>query len=510
MIATLTFGARSAAVCALCFTLMITASLSSQGQTTTFTLYSADAKRSVIVRNGNPEMVALEQLTNTFGLTFTEDRVVNGVVIGTRGERIVAIPGQSFVRTAGRVVQLSGPVQRERNTWMVPLDFLTKALAPAISESVVIRRSSKLILVGSIRLPEIGGHVERTAGGAKVVIAAQPATPYKVTRDGNRLTVRFEAVALDATPLTGFIPEFAAGAKVEGPSLIIDLGPTASSHRVDEDRAGGTITIELLAPPPPPPPTPLAASRLRPTPGAIPGPPPGPTAGVTLQLDVASGGLRTIVIDAGHGGEDSGGVSAAGVKEKDLTLQIARRLKAAIESRLGLRVLLTREGDEDVTIDRRTEFANNSKADGLLSLHVNWSARATARGAQVYTLGLDAAHTPVPQPDAARRTVPVIGGGSRLIEPVQWDLAQLPFADQSAAWGSGLVRQFAERSVALYVKPSIQAPMRLLMGANMPAVLIEIGFLSNADDEKALATQEFQSTIIESVIAALTEMRRGR
>jgi len=508
MIATLTFGSRSAASWALFFTLMITASLSSQGQTTTFTLYSTDAKRSVIVRNGNPETVALEQLTNTFGLTFTEDRVVNGVVIGTRGERIVAIPGQSFVRTAGRVVQLNGPVQRDRNSWIVPLDFLTKALAPAISESIVIRRSSKLILVGSIRLPEVGGRVERTAGGAKVVIAAQPATPYKVTRDGNRLTVRFDAVALDATPLTGFIPEFAAAAKVEGPSLIIDLGPTASSHRVDEDRAAGTITIELLAPPPPPPPTPLAAPRLRPMPG-IPGTAPSPTAGAAPQLDVASGGLRTIVIDAGHGGEDTGGVSAAGVKEKDLTLQMARRLKAAIESRLGLRVLLTRDGDEDVTIDRRTEFANNSKADGLLSLHVNWSARATARGAQVYTLGLDAAHTPVPQPDAARRTVPVIGGGSRLIEPVQWDLAQLPFADQSAALGSVLVRQFTERKVALYVKPSIQAPMRLLMGANMPAVLIEIGFLSNADDEKALGTQEFQSAVIESVIAALSEMRRG-
>jgi hypothetical protein len=197
MIATLTFGSRAVVASALLFALMLTASPSSQGQTTTFTLYSADAKRSVIVRNGNPEMVALEQLTNTFGLTFTEDRVANGVVIGTRGERILAIPGQSFVRTAGRVVQLNGPVQRERNTWIVPLDFLTKALAPAINESIVIRRSSKLILVGSIRVPEVGGHVERTAGGAKVVIAAQPATPYKVTRDGNRLTVRFEAVALD-------------------------------------------------------------------------------------------------------------------------------------------------------------------------------------------------------------------------------------------------------------------------------------------------------------------------
>ena len=146
-------------------------------------------------------------------------------------------------------------MQRERNTWIGADRFSDERRSgPAIGESVVIRRSSKLILVGRCARAEVGGKVERTAGGARVVIAVQPTTPYKVTRDGNKLTVRFDAVALDATPLTGFITEFASAAKVDGPSLIIDLGPRGSHVRRWMTTRAGAITIELLPPAPPPPP----------------------------------------------------------------------------------------------------------------------------------------------------------------------------------------------------------------------------------------------------------------
>jgi N-acetylmuramoyl-L-alanine amidase len=92
---------------------------------------------------------------------------------------------------------------------------------------------------------------------------------------------------------------------------------------------------------------------------------------------------------------------------------------------------------------------------------------------------------------------------------VPWHLAQLPFVDQSATLGAVLTRHFAERSVLLSGKPAIQGPMRILMGANMPAVLIELGFLSNAEDEKALGSVEWQSSVIDGIVAALAEVRRG-
>ena len=467
-----------------------------QGQTSSYTLYSPEGRRTLVIRAGSPETFALEQLAGQFGLAFAEDRSANGLVITTRKDRIVAVPGQSFIQVAGRVVGLDAPIRRERNSWIAPVDFLTKALGPALGEPVVIRRSSRLVLIGSVRVPQVGGRVERTTTGARIVLSIQPATPHRVQRDGNRLTVRFEAAALDATTITGLIPEFVPSTRVDGTALLIDLGPQASMHRAEDDRTKETLTIELLPPVPvaaqPPP---LAAGK--PLSGA---PPP--------QIDLAPG-IRTIVLDPGHGGEDSGVRSPGGALEKDLTLLIARRIKTAIETRLGLRVLLTRDADENVTIDRRTEFANHNNADLFVSLHANASVRPATRGAQVYALDPADYPSTLPPAEVRRRTVPLLGGGTRVIDPMPWELAQLPYAEQSAMFSSFLIQRMTEKSVTLHARASILAPMRVLAGANMPAVLIECGFLTNAQDEVVLTSAEGQSTLIEAVLAAIADVRQG-
>lgn len=485
------------------------------GQQRTFTLYTPDGKRNLTVRDGSPETIALEQLAAPFGLTLTEDKVADGLVITTRKGRIVAVPGQSFIQVAGRgVIGLDGPIRKERNAWIAPIDFLTKGLGPALGEPVVIRRSSRVILVGNVRVPQVGGRVERIpGGGARVVLSVQPATPHRVTRDGNKLTVRFDAAALDATPVTGFITEFAASARVDGTSIVIDLGPSAFSFKTEDDRDG--LTIELAPPPPPPPPTPKPTPPTTPATATTPTPatsatPPAPTptqAAAPQQIDL-SPGVRTIVLDPGHGGEDEGSRGATAV-EKDLTLALAKRLKSAIENRLGIRVLLTRDGDETLAVDRRAAFANNNKADLFLSLHANSSVRPAARGAQVYTLDVASYPGLANESEAKRRTVPLLGGGTRVIDPVPWELAQLPFAQRSSTFGVIVVQHFGERSVLLHSRPNLTAPLRVLAGANMPAVLIELGFLSNADDEASLGTAEGQNAIVEALLAAISDVRRG-
>jgi N-acetylmuramoyl-L-alanine amidase len=451
------------------------------------------------VRGGSPETFALDQLAAPFGLTFTEDRAANGLVINTRKGRIVAIPDQSFIQVAGRgVVGLDAPIRRERNSWIAPLDFLVKGLGPAIGEPVVIRRSSKIILVGDVRLPQVGGKVEKTAGGARVLLTVQPATPHRVTRDGNKLTVRFDAVALDMTPLTGFLSEFASAARVDGPSLVIDLGPSAATFKVDDTPEGATIELLPPAPVAPPPPPPASAAANQPPPQATPAP----------QIEIVPG-IKTVVIDPGHGGDEEGVKGTTGTLEKDLALQVARRLKSAIESRLGIRVLLTRDGDEALAVDRRAAFANYNKADLFVSVHANSSVRPAARGAQVYSLDVTNYPRLFAEADTKRRTVPTLGGGTRVIDPVPWELAQLPFAEQSAGFAATVVQQLGGRKVALYSRPAVTAPLRVLAGANMPAVLIELGFLSNAEDVAFISGSEGQAAIVDALIAAITEVRRG-
>jgi hypothetical protein len=188
------------------------------------------------------------------------------------------VPGQSFIQVGGKVVGLDGQLQRERNTWTAPLDFLSKALGPAVGEPVVLRKASRLILVGNVHVPQVGGKVEKTASGARIVLTVQPMAPHKVTRDGNKLTVRFEATAIDPLPITGFINDFASSAKIDGLSVIFDLGSAAASFKAEDDREA--VTIDLLPPapvaPPPPPAAPPALPGTAPRPGLPTSEPPRP------------------------------------------------------------------------------------------------------------------------------------------------------------------------------------------------------------------------------------------
>jgi N-acetylmuramoyl-L-alanine amidase len=313
------------------------------------------------------------------------------------------------------------------------------------------------------------------------------------------LTIRFDADFLDLLPLAAAAPEFASGMRAEGPTLVFDLGASTSNIRAD-DSDPARVVVDLLTT------SATAPAATAPAPAA---PGRGAPAPPLSPADIPPAGtLRTIVIDPGHGGDDAGAKGAGGTIEKELTLQVARRLKSAIESRIGLRVLLTREGDESVPIDRRTALANNNKADLLISLHANASFAPALRGAQVISLSLDD-YKDRAKGLAPSLPVPVVTGGTRVISAMPWDLAQIPHAPQSASLAAIILRQLTERQVPLYLRPSDQAPMRVLVGANMPAVLVELGFLSNADDERALQSGDVVNAAIEALMAAIGEVRNG-
>ena len=204
--------------------------------------------------------------------------------------------------------------------------------------------------------------------------------------------------------------------------------------------------------------------------------------------------------------ETIAGVSGpGGAVEKDVTLAIARRLKATIEGRLGMRVLLTHDDDNRLDADRRAAIANNNKADLFISLHANGSPRQATRGAIVFTLSLDRfGEEARRQSQAAREVLPVFGGGSRDFSLIEWELAQAAHLDGSNAF-AGIVDQKLRTTAGMPAVTLERAPMRSLAGANMPAILIELGYLSNPEEEKLLTSAAFQNGIAlaltESVVA---------
>jgi N-acetylmuramoyl-L-alanine amidase len=212
-------------------------------------------------------------------------------------------------------------------------------------------------------------------------------------------------------------------------------------------------------------------------------------------------------MDPGHGGEESGVKGPGGALEKDVTLAVARRVKAAIEGRLGMRVLLTREAGARVDADGRAAIANNNKADLFISLHANGSLQPTVRGAIIYTLSLDRVGEDARrQSQTDRAVLPLFGGGSREVALVEWELAQAAHLDGSNAF-AGIVDQKLRTTAGLPSVALQRVPMRNLAGTNMPAVLIEMGYLSNADDEKLLTSDDFQNGIALAITEAVGAFR---
>jgi N-acetylmuramoyl-L-alanine amidase len=188
-------------------------------------------------------------------------------------------------------------------------------------------------------------------------------------------------------------------------------------------------------------------------------------------------------------------------------LAVARRAKSAIEGRLGIRVILTRDSDARVDADSRAAIANNNKADLFISLHANGSPRATTKGTSIYYLSLDRfGEEARRQSQQDREVLPVYGGGTREFSLVEWELAQAGHVQDSEAF-AGLVEQKLRGSAHLETVSVQKSGLRALAGANMPAVLVEMGYLSNPAEETRLASPDFQTNFTQALTEAVIAFR---
>ena len=217
--------------------------------------------------------------------------------------------------------------------------------------------------------------------------------------------------------------------------------------------------------------------------------------------------VRVVAIDPGHGGDDLGSQGAEGTLEKNITLSVSRRLRSALEGRLGMRVISTRVLDQTVELDERAAIANNNGADLFISLHVNASARPSATGAEVFYLSIDEYGAEARElADREGSRIPVVGGGNREIDLILWEMAQVRYVDNSAR-AAEIVAQELQRRVPMGPRSVQQAPFRVLVGANMPAVLVELGSISDPNDERRLTGANFQNDVVEALVASVVRIR---
>src|SRR5258708_1699424 len=445
-------------------------------------------------------MFALDDLARLFNLSVREDATAAGLIITAGTQTMVLSTQQPLASVAGRMISLPAAPARDGRTWYVPVDFVSRALASILPGRVELRKPSRLLLSGDVRLPRIAVRVDPLgAGTTRVTIDVAPPTPHTVTQEATRLLIRFDADALDIAEIRVTPGETVQGVhQGDAPTVLaIDLGPRFASFRASDQPAPAPGSARIFVD--------VLAQTEAPAPGAPPATS-APDAPPLLDLPTP-GGLRAIVIDAGHGGDDTGAKGSQGTLEKNVTLSVAHRLKASLEARLGVRVLLTRDGDQIVAPDQRAALANNNKADLVISLHANASLRPSASGAEAFYLSLAGYGEKAgraSQPRAA--ALPVLGGGRREIERTPWELAQARYIDQSAAFARAIEGALRER-VPMSPRALQQAPFRVLVGANMPAVLVELGFLTNPQQEHQLASDEHQNLLVQALADGIVRYR---
>jgi len=224
-----------------------------------------------------------------------------------------------------------------------------------------------------------------------------------------------------------------------------------------------------------------------------------------------------VVLDAGHGGHDEGATGPSGLREKDLVLDVTRRLAERLE-RAGVGVILTRKNDRFLSLEERTAVANDAGADLFVSIHANAARSRRPSGIETYFASLEASD------DQARETAErenlAFGSASPALEQadplaaILGDLIATQHLQESSEFAKLAQRELAELSKASS-RGVKQAPFVVLMGVQMPASLVEIGFLTNPEEEKGLRRKRHREAIaraLEDAIAAFAaryDERRG-
>jgi N-acetylmuramoyl-L-alanine amidase len=431
-------------------------------------------------------LFGLEALASSLGGEVTQDESGEGLTLTIDQTDIVLGVGSAIITVGEAIVSLTQPPVRGEGGILVPADFLRKTWGdlqgyafdwrPEASRLLITRRGARELSVLT--------DVVHQQGITTVVLQFAEVPRYRIDRQPGSVTVLLTADRL-AVPLQQD--------KVSDP-LVQDLAISPQQIRVqlapDADVQSYVlenpfrIVFDIHQP-----------SSLQ-----------TPTA--TSPAPELPPGIRTVVIDPGHGGTETGAIGPSGIQEKELTLALARDLADRL-AQAGIRVVLTRTEDANVPLDSRTPIANQNKGDLFISIHLNSSLGSGAYGTETYILSTEATDSRAAR-SAADENVdpgasPTPSADPQAMEDLQlilWDLAQSHHLAESQRFAN-LVQGELNQTLQLRDRGVKQAPFRVLMGANMPAVLVELGFISNPDEEKKLQDAEYRSGLIQALVRSI-------
>ena len=220
--------------------------------------------------------------------------------------------------------------------------------------------------------------------------------------------------------------------------------------------------------------------------------------------------FKTIIIDAGHGGKDPGAVGYRGTKEKDIALDVAKRLEKKISRNMNVKVIMTRDEDVFLRLSERTKIANDNKGSLFISIHTNAAEDRRASGFETFLIGLNKNEYAAKVAARENAVLELEGSANKDLsgeDLIQATMAQASFAAYSETFAD-LVQKEIKKRVQSKDRGVKQAGFVVLARASMPNVLVELGFISNPSEEKKLRSPQYRDQLATAIYRAVEEYQK--
>jgi N-acetylmuramoyl-L-alanine amidase len=421
--------------------------------------------------------------------------VALGVCFGQASNRVTAVRFWSAGDITRVAVEVSGEFKYKSDNLDNPprLFFDVQSSRPGMAQ--------KTIPVGDHLLKQIR-IAETQPGTTRIVLDLEQGADFTASQLSNpeRLIVELHAKGARTSAAT---PAVTA---TEEPTMPLQAPPVLAEPPIVAKTLPSPAVLTAISRPVAIP-IPVATTPRKPD---LPQPKPAArNAGGDRTLTRALGlKLGRVVLDPGHGGHDAGTHGPSGLTEKDLVLDVSQRLAALIEDRMGSEVVLTRTDDTYVSLEGRTKIANEAKADLFLSIHANSSPVKSVTGVETYYLNFTTSRSAL---DLAARENASAESSIFDLKDVLEKIALKDKIDESREFASHLqtsLYTLTKAGAATKNRGIKKAPFMVLIGAQMPSVLAEIGFLTNSNDEALMRRTDHRQKIAEALykgIAAYAE-----
>ncbi len=457
--------------------------------TNNFVIYNEQGKKFLPkIAVENRSYLPLIDFLQILDLPYSESASSGFIRIGAGNNTIRLTRDRSTAQVNQASVALTAPVIFSKDRWLVPADFVTRVLSRVLPERVSATPSGDRFLLrsGSFNRVEVKGLA--TEQGSTIVIQMSAPAEVEIKREDSKMILNFGTTATDPSKEDyQYRDEMVKSISFDDSSmadlLIIELADRTLQVKVTHLASQNTYLLELTRPS-------VVASPDR-----------QPNSLSPALIRPSQHKWRLITIDAGHGGEDKGVFIKENLFEKDLALTIARKLRWAAQARLGVETVLTRDGDQTVSLEQRAMAANFAQSDLFLSIHIGNRSHSTESSSRIYV----AKFLSVSNDSSEPANTP--GRGS-VVQFVPWDQVQARSLNWSVRLAETIQAEMNRRLGRENASPAVQyASLKLLSSLAMPAVLLEIGNASQKQWKETISDARFQDSLVAIVLSALERFR---